>query len=208
MILAIETATEICSAAVVMDGAVRSVRSLHEKNIHSEKLLSLIDEVLAESGCDRKQLKSIAVSIGPGSFTGLRIGLSTAKGLAMALDLPLIAVPTLDGIAESFRRSRTDTIPTRFCAMIDAKRDEAFYAFYSVDRSEIIRTGDYAITGKNMILPEAARTGAAVVQPEISAASIGLLGERRSNEFMLQEYSTAEPLYLRDFIATLPKNKV
>jgi tRNA threonylcarbamoyladenosine biosynthesis protein TsaB len=208
MILAIETATEVCSAAVVKDDTVHSVRSVREKNIHSERLLSLIDEVLSESKCRRHELTAIAVSIGPGSFTGLRIGLSAAKGLALALDVSLIAVPTLDGIAESYRLSHTGSGAGTFCAMIHAKREEAFYSFYSIGDDEIKRTGEYSITVKASILEEAARKNAAVVQPDLSAASIGLLANRRKKEFTVADFSTVEPLYLRDFVATLPKNKV
>lgn len=208
MILAIETATEVCSAAVVRRGIVVAVRSLHEKNIHSERLLSLIDDVITAAGTGRNGIEAVAVSIGPGSFTGLRIGLSAAKGLALALDIPLIAVPTLDGIAESFRRSHSDSVPAQFCAMIDAKRDEAFYAVYTILHDDIQRTSDYAITLKREILDEAAGKNARIEQPEISAASVGLLGERKKHEFLLNDFSTAEPLYLRDFVATLPKQKV
>lgn len=208
MILAIETATEVCSSAVVDGGKVIAVRSVQEKNIHSERLLSLIDEVINEAGVGRNGIEGIAISIGPGSFTGLRIGLSTAKGLALALGITLIAVPTLDGIAEAYRILRKGTVVNRFCAMIDAKREEAFYAFYNIHHEEIQRTGEYAIIAKQEILAEASRTGADIIQPHISAAAIGILGERKKHEFFLKDFSTAEPLYLRDFIATLPKRKV
>ncbi|MFA6437900.1 MAG: tRNA (adenosine(37)-N6)-threonylcarbamoyltransferase complex dimerization subunit type 1 TsaB [Bacteriovoracaceae bacterium] len=208
MILAIETATEVCSAALVDHQTVIAVRSQHEKNIHSERLLSLIDDVFSAAGIGRTAIDAVAVSIGPGSFTGLRIGLSAAKGLALALDVPLIAVPTLDGIAEAYRSARKSSDPDIFCAMIDAKREEAFYAFYKIDRDEIVRNGEFAIIIKSDILAEASMTGAVALQPEISAACIGLLADRRKKEFTLHNFSTAEPLYLRDFVATIPKNKV
>ncbi|MFZ4618984.1 MAG: tRNA (adenosine(37)-N6)-threonylcarbamoyltransferase complex dimerization subunit type 1 TsaB [Bacteroidota bacterium] len=207
MIIAIETATEVCSAALVHSSNVLARRSVHEKNIHSERLLILIDEVLKESNTAPSQLTAVAVSVGPGSFTGLRIGLSAAKGLAMALNIPIIAVPTLDGIAESFRLSRTIPSEMNFCAMIEAKREEAFFAFYSVTPQEIQRRSEYSIKVKNEILPEAASLSAETEQPETSAASIGLLAERKQKEFLISDFSLLEPLYLRDFVATLPKNK-
>jgi tRNA threonylcarbamoyladenosine biosynthesis protein TsaB len=204
MILAIETATEVCSAALVDRDTVLALRSLHEKNIHSERLLSLIDELFAETKKPLSSIDGIAVSFGPGSFTGLRIGLSAAKGLALALNLPLLAVPTLDGIAEAFRMSGRSG---PFCAMIGAKREEAFYAFYRISASEIEREGEFAITMKTEILTAAEQKNAVVDQPVITASAVGLLAERRRQYFLLSDFSTAEPLYLRDFVATLPKNK-
>lgn len=204
MILAIETTTEVCSTALIAgDGTVVSVRSLKERNIHSEQLMTLTDAVLTEAGKDRKALTAVAVSIGPGSFTGLRIGLSAAKGLAMALDIPIIAVPTLDAIAEAYRISSSAV--STFCALIDAKREEAFFAFYDVTPDEIIRRTEFAITAKNDILEQAAGLHAVTVQPEISAIPVGLLAYRRRSAFIVADHSQLEPLYLRDFVATLPK---
>ncbi len=208
MILALETATDICSVALVNDGTVIAERSVHRKNVHSEMVLSLVEESVKTSGITLLRLSAVAVSIGPGSFTGLRIGLSTAKGLAMALSLPIIAVPTLDGIAEAYRRTRSAVADELFFSMIDAKREEAFYALYSVTTTGIFRTSDYAITLRSDILADAERRGARREQPVISAGAVGLLGERKKSEFLVQDFTQLEPLYLRDFVATLPKKKV
>ncbi|MBI2428779.1 MAG: tRNA (adenosine(37)-N6)-threonylcarbamoyltransferase complex dimerization subunit type 1 TsaB [Ignavibacteriales bacterium] len=204
MILGIETATEVCSAALVHQGTVLGERSLYEKNIHSERLLMIIDEVLIGASFSAKNLDAIAVSIGPGSFTGLRIGLSIAKGLALACDTPLLAVPTLDGIAESYRLSIKKDQAKFFCAMIDAKRDEAFYAFYAVE-NESRRESEFSIALKEIILQDAHIRHAVTEQPKISAASIALLGEHRQKEFIVSDFSHCEPLYLRDFVVTTPK---
>lgn len=207
MILAIETATETCSTALVRDGSVLSHRSVHEKNIHSERLLTLIDEVITESAAARSALTAIAVSIGPGSFTGLRIGLSAAKGLAMALDVPIIAVPTLDGIAEAHRLARQPADGARFCALVDAKREESYFAFYTFSSGDFIRDTAFSITLRSSVIQDAAGLNAVTVQPDLSAAAVGLLAWRRRSEYLLPDHTTAEPLYLRDFVATLPKNK-
>lgn len=204
MTLGIETATEVCSAALVHQGAIIGERSLTEKNIHSERLLMIIDEVLIDASISAKNLDAIAVSIGPGSFTGLRIGLSTAKGLALACDTPLLAVPTLDGIAESYRWVMRKGEPRIFCALIDAKRNEAFYAFYSVEH-ESRRESEFSIALKEIILHEAHVRRAVLEQPKLSAAAIAMLGERRQKEFIVSDFSHLEPLYLRDFTATTPK---
>lgn len=204
MILGIETATEICSTALVHEGTVVNEMSLTEKNIHSEKLLMLIDRMLHHSSISKKAIDAVAVSIGPGSFTGLRIGLSTAKGFALALGIPLIAVPTLDGIAESYRRMLKKDDPKKFCAMIDAKRNEAYFAFYSI-ANEIQRDSEFSIASKSGVEKEAQMREAATEQPPLSAVSVALLGERRQKEFIVSDFSLLEPLYLRDFVATTPK---
>lgn len=208
MILAIETATEVCSASLVHNAAVLSVRSLKEKNIHSERLLTLIDDVLKESGHTMNDIDAVAVSIGPGSFTGLRIGLSTAKGLALSLNLPIIAVPTLDGIAEGFRLSQYDGLSSMFCSMIDAKRQEAYSCIYSVDKHDIHRMAECTIGSKEEIEKIAVKKNAVFVQPEITAASVGLLAERKQTEFEVSDISLLEPLYLRDFVATTAKKQI
>src|SRR5258706_14324961 len=98
-ILGIESATVVCAAAIIENGCVRSERTLIAPRIHSEKIISLIDESLDDANITPTELEGVAVSIGPGSFTGLRIGLSVAKGLAYALDKPIVAVPTLEALA-------------------------------------------------------------------------------------------------------------
>jgi tRNA threonylcarbamoyladenosine biosynthesis protein TsaB len=146
MILSIETATELCGTALIHKGECIVQKSVAEKNIHSERLLVLIDEVLKQAQIEVKALDGIAVSIGPGSFTGLRIGLSAAKGLAYAQSLPLLAVPTLDSIAEEAVRMNAAKEGDVICALIDAKRDEAYYAFYTrenaVEGGAVMAQGD------------------------------------------------------------------
>lgn len=208
MILAIETATEVCSTALVHCRNIMSVRNLNEKNVHSEQLMVLIDQVLKESQTVVDMLDAVAVSIGPGSFTGLRIGLSTAKGLACALNIPIIAVPTLDGIAEEYRRTRTSFRNETFCAMVDAKRNEAFFAFYSITENDIDRLTDYSIVSKETILEEAKSRGAVIGQPLCNSASVGLYAERKEKELTVSDFSHLEPLYLRDFVATTPKKQL
>ena len=98
LILSIETSTTICSVAVHQDGVLISLKELNESGAHSEKLMGMIDSVLLEADLEYAQLDALAVSEGPGSYTGLRIGVSTAKGLAYALGKPLIGINTLQAI--------------------------------------------------------------------------------------------------------------
>ena len=98
-ILGIETATSVCAAAIVDDGDVLTEQWIEAQHSHSEKLITLIDKCLQTVNCELKSLAGIAVSIGPGSFTGLRIGLSVAKGLSYASGVPLVSIPTLKALA-------------------------------------------------------------------------------------------------------------
>lgn len=122
LILSIETSTTICSVAVHQDGELISLKELNESGAHSEKLISMIDSVLLEARLEYAQLDAIAVSEGPGSYTGLRIGVSTAKGLAYALEKPLIGINTLQAIASS-RVYQKDEIGI---AVLDARRMEVY----------------------------------------------------------------------------------
>src|SRR5688572_14300419 len=102
LILNIETATTVCSVALARNGALHNLREENKGYTHSENLTAFIDEMMKESGIGYPQLDAVAVSSGPGSYTGLRIGISSAKGFCLALDKPLIAVSTLKSMAYGF----------------------------------------------------------------------------------------------------------
>src|SRR6476620_4220596 len=96
LILQIETATQTCSVALAKDGVILDCIQQTERNIHASVITLFIDELLEKNNCQFSDLSAVAISMGPGSYTGLRIGVSTAKGLCYALDVPLIAVNTLE----------------------------------------------------------------------------------------------------------------
>src|SRR5690554_8065929 len=99
LILSIETATSVCSVALHENsGALVGILELFQDNVHGQKLMPVIETLLQQFGIDRNGLDAVAVSMGPGSYTGLRIGVSTAKGMAFALDIPLIGIDTLDAL--------------------------------------------------------------------------------------------------------------
>jgi tRNA threonylcarbamoyladenosine biosynthesis protein TsaB len=225
MILAIETATDVCGVALVQNQNVIARRVIAEKYVHSEKLLPMIDETLRDASLSPKDLDGIAVSIGPGSFTGLRIGLSTAKGLALSLGIPVIAVPTLDALAHAFFRTKGTASAAVVCPMIDAKRDEAFFCFYRIDAAGMSRQSEYAIALKSKIVKMAPPSVVFVgdgaremgksqefdtskqFNPSIvcSAESVGLVAESSGVKLSPEELSKLEPLYLREFVATHPR---
>ncbi|MEW6428144.1 MAG: tRNA (adenosine(37)-N6)-threonylcarbamoyltransferase complex dimerization subunit type 1 TsaB [Thermodesulfobacteriota bacterium] len=130
LVLAIENASQYGSVAVVGDGGCLAESSLVSGETHSKRLLLSIDRLLADTGLDWPGLAAIAVSIGPGSFTGIRIGLATAKGLAMAAGKPLLGISTLDGLA---RQLAVQPLPVR--PVLDARKKELFTACYRLDAS-------------------------------------------------------------------------
>ncbi|MBK9175089.1 MAG: tRNA (adenosine(37)-N6)-threonylcarbamoyltransferase complex dimerization subunit type 1 TsaB [Flavobacteriales bacterium] len=131
VLLAIETATRLCSVAVGRDGALLGERELEsDKHIHAEKVNVFIDEVLREVGLIMRDLDAVAVGIGPGSYTGLRIGLSAAKGLCYGLDVPIIGISTLETLA-----AVTGAHEPVLWPMIDARRMEVFAQPFSTEGS-------------------------------------------------------------------------
>ena len=134
-ILNIESSTTNCSVSLANNGELISIRELNEKNYsHSTKLHSFIEEVLKNSNITVNKLSAIAVSSGPGSYTGLRIGVSAAKGLCYALQIPLISVPTLQVLARQLNIQREDLI----IPVMDARRDEVYSAVYNSEY-ELVR---------------------------------------------------------------------
>ncbi|MBM4159803.1 MAG: tRNA (adenosine(37)-N6)-threonylcarbamoyltransferase complex dimerization subunit type 1 TsaB [Ignavibacteria bacterium] len=129
-VLGIETSTAVCATGLSLEGRPAIERSLIESHIHSEKLLTLVQEVVSEAGISLTDVGAVAVSEGPGSFTGLRIGLSTAKGLCFTLRTPLVLVPTFEAIAEAARERYPDI--SGVVVAIDAKRDEFYVSKYAV----------------------------------------------------------------------------
>lgn len=119
-VLAIDTALGLCSAAMAEDGRLLAVRSEPMQQGHQERLAPLTAEMMAESGLSFGEAERIAVTVGPGSFTGLRVGIAFAKGLGLALDRPVVGVECLHAIAASAERRG------RGCAVIDARRGQVY----------------------------------------------------------------------------------
>lgn len=137
-ILNIETATTVCSVSLAGNGQVLALRETNNGYTHAENLHLFIDAVMKEAGHSMGSLSAIAVSKGPGSYTGLRIGVSAAKGLAYALGVPLIAVETLQVLAAAaFEQS---PLSTAYCPMLDARRMEVYTAAYNQSLEPILAT--------------------------------------------------------------------
>ena len=144
-LLGLDTSAIACTAALTRDGEVLAAFSRRDGLTHSETLLPGIEELFRQRGMTEKDLDAIAVSAGPGSFTGLRIGISTVKGLAYAADLPCIPVSTREALAEN-AVSREGAL---VCAVMDARRGEFYNALFRVKNGVTERlTPDRAVTGK------------------------------------------------------------
>ncbi|MFM2284659.1 MAG: tRNA ((37)-N6)-threonylcarbamoyltransferase complex dimerization subunit type 1 TsaB, partial [Bacteroidota bacterium] len=135
-ILHIETATTVCSVALAENGELRVLKSVNDGFKHAENLMRLIREAMQEMNWQYSELAAIAVSAGPGSYTGLRIGVSAAKGLCYGTGAPLIAVSTLYTLAAGFRRLFPEA-DTLICPMIDARRMEVYTAVFNRDLHNI-----------------------------------------------------------------------
>jgi len=133
-ILGIETATRTGGVAIVSEGGVLAEYTLNIEVTHSERLMSTVDRVLKDTGLLISNIDGFGVSIGPGSFTGLRIGLSTVKGLAFTTGKPVAAVPTLKALAWNTPHSRYPV-----CPLLDAKKKEVYAALYRYDGRELVQ---------------------------------------------------------------------
>ncbi len=149
-ILSIDTSTRSCSVALTVgglsDGNVVASLLLNNSVTHSRRLLSAIDSLLKTTETDWEAISGIAIGLGPGSFTGLRIGMATAKGLATAAKLPLLGVASLDGIASS---CSTDKL---VCSVLDARKKEVYAAFYRQDaKGKMHRQKDIVAISPNLL---------------------------------------------------------
>lgn len=132
MILHLDTATKVCSVALSSNGKLLQLAEIdNDAFAHGEQLTVLIEKVIEKEGITMQELTAVSVASGPGSYTGLRIGVATAKGLCYALNIPLIAVDALSSLAEMARLKFPDSV---LCPMIDARRMEVFSAHFSTNR--------------------------------------------------------------------------
>jgi tRNA threonylcarbamoyladenosine biosynthesis protein TsaB len=218
-ILNLETATKNCSVSISQNGQTILCKEMAEAGYsHAEKLHVFIEECLKESNITFKDLSAIAVSQGPGSYTGLRIGVSAAKGLCFALDLPLIAVDTLQVLASKLSISEGVIIP-----MIDARRMEVYSAIFN-SKSEKIRevlaeiltensfeeisetihfVGDCAEKAKTVLTKSNFIFHEEIIYP--SANEMSELSYKKFQENKLEDVAYFEPFYLKDFMATVSK---
>ena len=205
--IAIETASRVSSVAV-LEGDRFTELNRDAQSIHSETLLPQLKETLKLSGVPRGAIEMIAVSIGPGSFTGLRIGLATAKSLAYAWNVPIVGVPTLEALAYHFPFAGVLT-------MLDAQRDCAYYQFFDrlqatnevkVDAIEKIMEKAAAVEGNIVVCGDAVgKIKMAPSNVELApmnlrmprAVNVGLCARRRFSDGLIDNVMNLEPKYVR-----------
>jgi tRNA threonylcarbamoyladenosine biosynthesis protein TsaB len=231
-ILHIETATDVCSVCIAEDGKIISLKETAEGRNHAVSLAVFIKDVFSQSGYGSEDLDALAVSKGPGSYTGLRIGVSTAKGFCYGADIPLIAVNSLQsmtaGIVAEFVQKKIDSHDsTLFLPMIDARRMEVYTAFldyklnFVKDTHALIIEGDTFNELSQQFKLIMFGSGADKLDNVINNPNIDLvkgfkissshmaelaLEKFRKKEFMDLAYF--EPFYLKDFITTTPRKKI
>jgi len=218
LLLLIETSTTVCSAALARDGEVISSRETNDGYAHAERLTLFCEAVLKEANVSFGELQGVAVSRGPGSYTGLRIGLSAAKGFCYALDIPLMTVDTLKTMAAGMREDAREGV---LCPLIDARRMEVYCAVYDLAlnekeaaRAEVVDENSFrALLDNNVVLfsgdgmpkcrellgkhPNARFTEAGIP----SAKHLAALAEKMFAENQFEDLAYSEPFYLKAYIA-------
>ena len=217
--LHIETATGICSVALSKNGNLLAVESRNEGYKHAENILVLVEKIKETAGIDLSEIDAVVVSAGPGSYTGLRIGMSTAKGICCALDKKLIVVDTLEIIAAGYRRCNPGFLGL-ILPMLDARRMEVYTALFDESGSRLmenapvildensfsdLRNKRLAIIGDGAAkFSEIAQGGSWTFEPSFSwdaQDSINMATEAFEKE-QFADLAYAEPNYLKPFYTT------
>lgn len=231
MVICIETATNLCSVALISSGGVISLKESNDLKSHASMLTVFIDEVLKENGIRANDLEAIAVGKGPGSYTGLRIGVSVAKGIAYAASIPLVSVGTtlsmFWGMAGRIEEITQDRENTLFCPMIDARRMEVYNAVYDSQgntekeiSADIIREDSFAEIPESKLIIFFG-DGASKCKEVIKRKNVYFHDDFRiSASHMLKPVYQAidnrhfedvayfEPFYLKDFITSIPRKNI
>jgi len=223
LFLAIETATTNCSVALFSEDKLIAYKEQGGEYSHAENLAVFVDELLQETGSDKSNLKAIIIGKGPGSYTGLRIGVSFAKGLCYALEIPLIAIDSLFGLAVH-AESQIKGSNALLCPMIDARRMEVYTCLYDnsfnmvqdisakvieentfqeqLKHQKIYFFGNGSEKCKETIIHENAIFLAGI---ETSAKFLGRKGIEKFKASDFEDLAYFEPFYLKEFMANKPK---
>lgn len=223
LLLSIETSTPVCSIALHQDGELVISQDIQGEKSHSEQLTIMIEKLLKEKELTYQNLSGVVVSSGPGSYTGLRIGTSTAKGLCFSLDIPLISVSTLEAIAQQETSEEFDLI----CPMLDARRMEVYCMLLDAQLNEvekvhakimdetsfeeefktkkIVFVGDAVEKCKEILTHKNA-----ILKTDIfpSAKSMGKIAFEKYQQQQFEDVAYFEPFYLKSPNITTPKKKV
>ena len=219
MILGIETATQVCAVALAKGDDLFAEYRLNRKNAHARWLAGGVERVMSDTGFSFADLQAVAVSIGPGSFTGLRIGLAFAKGVAFSHNLPMVAVPTLSALA-----SQAPLADGLVCAALPSRRHEFYRAFFEIKHYLAHPLGEIEMVSTDALVASLPEGCLLLTEPNnelavkamkvpahfihLSAYTIARLGAQRFAEGLIENSDTLEPTYLQEFITGPVKGDV
>lgn len=232
LILCIETGTDICSVGIADGGVLLSLRESDEGRDHARKVGLFVDELLRETGIAPDDLDAVAVGKGPGSYTGLRIGVSFAKGFCYGLGIPLLSVGSLDALAEVAREDYEAGIlaveewdHAVLCPMVDARRMEVYTRLFDASgrpltdvTAEVVTADSFAAfrhrEGRPFVLfgngahkCAGVLPDATVVEVAPSARGLARPAQRALDEGRIEDVAYFEPFYLKDFVVTTSRKK-
>lgn len=226
-ILSIETSTSVCSVALSAEGKVLFEKSSFEGPSHAALLGVFVEEALSVLKENERKLDAVAVSSGPGSYTGLRIGVSLAKGLCFGWNIPLISIHTLDIMAATVIKQQVVDPDCLYCAMLDARRMEVYASIYDSSMHTVRETvadivdadtyASYLEKGKVCFFGNGATKCQSVITSSNAlfvedihplAVNMVTLAEEAYNKGQFEDVAYFEPFYLKEFQATIAKNKV
>ncbi len=223
-ILCIETATTMCSVCITENDKVIACKELNNGFSHAENLHVFIEDVLKEANLTVKQISAVAVSKGPGSYTGLRIGVSSAKGLCYALQIPLLSIDTLQSMAYAAAQTKQDDI--LFCPMLDARRMEVYCAVYDNNLETIIPVKALVLDEKSVevfnlnnpvcFFGDGMTKAKALLQSKghtlfiedifPSSVSMAAIAFKKFTAKQFEDVAYFEPFYLKEFFTTAKKS--
>ena len=225
-IIYIETSTALCSTALSVDGRIVSERRDSERR-HASLTAPFVKEMLDEQGFSVKDCDAVCVGMGPGSYTGLRVGVSTAKGLCFGAGIPMIAVGSLDTLVwQAIGRGLLPDGCRHIVPMIDARRMEVYTVVFSVDGAQITETEPKVVDagsfsdilsegpvlfigdGASKCSPVLTSPNAFFVQACPEASSMLVPAEKKLAASLFEDTAYFEPFYLKEFVPTVPKRKV
>jgi|TARA_R110000737_G_scaffold347664_1_gene379659 tRNA threonylcarbamoyladenosine biosynthesis protein TsaB len=222
LLLHLETSTKVCSVALSRNGELVALKEINEDNFsHGEKLTLFVEEIMNVGKVKFQELSGVSIASGPGSYTGLRIGTSTAKGFCYALNIPLLSIDALESLAEIAKKKYTGL---NLCPMIDARRMEVYSAIYSSEMSilkpvsaDILEENSYEEFGKLVCfgdgMPKTKEIWSErdiIFDNDILSSATGQI-ERVYQKYLNKEFEDVayfEPFYLKDFIGAVKKNPV
>ncbi len=222
-ILSIESGTNICSVGVARDGETVAIRTSDSGRDHARMVAQFADEVIAQAGITPKELSAVAVSMGPGSYTGLRIGVSFAKGLCYGLSIPLIGVGSLEALMRMATESVGEGNELNLRAMIDARRMEVYTQLFdakgralsevSAEVMEDETTAERYANERSVIFGDGAAKCSELMRAaqyiDVTPSAVGV-GEVAHEKWLAKEFEDvaySEPFYLKDVVVTKSKKK-